>query len=149
MQAGTGRNVVPSSALLKVETRGESEAINQYVFERAQHVVAGAAAMYEARYELRMMGAATASAPSPAWVDYLREQAARVPGVQQAVDRIATAGGLRKTPPLMMARVQARGGLASYMIFGTELSAGHHNEKFDFDESVMAVAVETPGARRA
>ncbi len=31
----------PSSALLKVETRGESEAINQYVFERAQHVVAG------------------------------------------------------------------------------------------------------------
>ncbi len=46
MQAGTGRNVVPSSALLKVETRGESEAINQYVFERAQHVVAGAAAMY-------------------------------------------------------------------------------------------------------
>ncbi|SXE93492.1 peptidase subunit A [Klebsiella variicola] len=34
-------------------------------------------------------------------------------------------------------------GLASYMIFGTELSAGHHNEKFDFDESVMALAVET------
>ncbi|HBT4720664.1 TPA: M20 family metallo-hydrolase, partial [Klebsiella quasipneumoniae subsp. similipneumoniae] len=42
-----------------------------------------------------------------------------------------------------MARVQARGGLASYMIFGTELSAGHHNEKFDFDESVMTVAVDT------
>ncbi|PLL66015.1 hypothetical protein CWN76_29130, partial [Klebsiella quasipneumoniae] len=32
---------------------------------------------------------------------------------------------------------------ASYMIFGTELSAGHHNEKFDFDESVMTVAVDT------
>ncbi|MEX7298670.1 amidohydrolase [Klebsiella pneumoniae] len=122
MQAGTGRNVVPSSALLKVETRGESEAINQYVFERAQHVVAGAAAMYEARYELRMMGAATASAPSPAWVDYLREQAARVPGVQQAVDRIAAPAG-SEDATLMMARVQARGGLASYMIFGTELSA--------------------------
>jgi aminobenzoyl-glutamate utilization protein A len=28
----------------------------------------------------------------------------------------------------MMARVQQRGGLASYMVFGTELSAGHHNE---------------------
>lgn len=34
------------------------------------------------------------------------------------------------------------------MIFGTELSAGHHNEKFDFDESVMAVAVETSRASR-
>ena len=98
--------------------------------------------MYEARYELRMMGAATASAPSPAWVDYLREQAARVPSVQQAVDRIAAPAG-SEDATLMMARVQARGGLASYMIFGTELSAGHHNDKFDFDESVMAVAVET------
>ncbi len=109
-----------------METRGESEAINQYVFERAQHVVAGAAAMCEARYELRMMGAATASAPSRAWVDYLREQAARVPGVQQAVDRIAAPAG-SEDATLMMARV-GRGGLASYMIFGTELSAGHHNE---------------------
>ena len=142
MQAGTGRNVVPSSALLKVETRGESEAINQYVFDRAQHVIAGAAAMHQAGYELRMMGAATASAPSPAWVAYLREQAALVPGVQQAVDRIAAPAG-SEDATLMMARVQARGGLASYMIFGTELSAGHHNEKFDFDESVMTVAVDT------
>ncbi len=98
MQAGTGRNVVPSSALLKVETRGESEAINQYVFDRAQHVIAGAAAMHQAGYELRMMGAATASAPSPAWVAYLREQAALVPGVQQAVDRIGAPAD-RKTPP--------------------------------------------------
>ena len=89
-----------------------------------------------------MSCSSAASAPSPAWVDYLREQAARVPGVQQAVDRIAAPAG-SEDATLMMARVQARGGLASYMIFGTELSAGHHNEKFDFDESVMALAVET------
>lgn len=44
---------------------------------------------------------------------------------------------------LMMARVQQNGGMASYMVFGTELSAGHHNEKFDFDEQVMNVAIET------
>ena len=72
----------------------------------------------------------------------IMEQAARECGVQQAVDRIAAPAG-SEDATLMMARVQARGGLASYMIFGTELSAGHHNEKFDFDESVMAVAVET------
>ena len=35
------------------------------------------------------------------------------------------------------------GGMASYMVFGTDLSAGHHNEKFDFDERVMTVAIET------
>ncbi|MDX6941125.1 peptidase M20, partial [Enterobacter kobei] len=89
------------------------------VFERAQNVIAGAAAMYEARYELRLMGAATSSAPSPAWVQYLREQAAQVPGVIEAVDHIAAPAG-SEDATLMMARVQERGGLASYMIFGTE-----------------------------
>lgn len=142
MQAGTGRNVVPSSARLKVETRGETDVINQYVFERAKQAIAGAATMYEARYQLQLMGAATSSAPSPAWVDYLRQQTAQVPGVKQAVDRIAAPAG-SEDATLMMARVQERGGLASYMIFGTELSAGHHNEKFDFDENVMTLAVET------
>ncbi len=142
MQAGTGRNVVPSSARLKVETRGETDAINQYVFERAKQAIAGAAIMYETSYQLQLMGAATSSAPSPAWVDYLRQQTAQVPGVKQAVDRIAAPAG-SEDATLMMARVQERGGLASYMIFGTELSAGHHNEKFDFDENVMTLAVET------
>lgn len=142
MQAGTGRNVVPSGALLKVETRGENEEINRYMFERAQQVIAGAAAMYGAQADLRLMGAATSSSPSPAWVAYLREQASQVPGVEQAIDRVAAPAG-SEDATLMMARVQERQGLASYMVFGTELSAGHHNEKFDFDEQVMAMAVET------
>lgn len=142
MQAGSGRNVVPASALLKVETRGESEAINQYVFERAQAVIDGAAALYGVKAEMRLMGAATSSAPSPAWVDYLREQASQVPGVRQAIDKVKAPAG-SEDATLMMARVQQNGGMASYMVFGTDLSAGHHNEKFDFDEQVMAVAIET------
>lgn len=142
MQAGTGRNVVPASALLKVETRGESEAINQYVFDRAQSVIAGAAAMYGVSTDVRLMGAATACSPSPEWVSFLREQAAQVPGVERAIDRVTAHAG-SEDATLMMARVQAHNGLASYMVFGTALSAGHHNEKFDFDEQVLGIAVET------
>ncbi len=135
MQAGSGRNVVPASALLKVETRGESEAINQYVF-------AGAAALYGVSAETHLMGAATSSTPSPAWVNYLREQASQVTGVLHAIDKVKAPAG-SEDATLMMARVQQNGGLASYMVFGTDLSAGHHNEKFDFDERIMNVAVET------
>jgi len=142
MQAGSGRNVVPASALLKVETRGESEAINQYVFERAKAVIDGAAAMHGVSTELRLMGAATSSVPSPAWVNYLREQAAQVAGVEKAIDKVKAPAG-SEDATLMMARVQQNGGLASYMVFGTTLSAGHHNEKFDFDETVMLIAIET------
>lgn len=142
MQAGSGRNVVPASALLKVETRGESEAINQYVFDRAQSVIAGAAALYGVSAETHLMGAATSSTPSPAWVNYLREQAGQVTGVLHAIDKVKAPAG-SEDATLMMARVQQNGGLASYMVFGTDLSAGHHNEKFDFDEQIMNVAVET------
>ncbi|AEN64613.1 amidohydrolase [Enterobacter soli] len=142
MQAGSGRNVVPASALLKVETRGESEAINQYVFERAQSAIAGAAALYGVSAETHLMGAATSSTPSPAWVNYLREQAGQVTGVLHAIDKVKAPAG-SEDATLMMARVQQNGGLASYMVFGTDLSAGHHNEKFDFDERIMNVAVET------
>lgn len=142
MQAGSGRNVVPANALIKVETRGETEAINQYVFERAQAVITGAAALYGVSAEIRLMGAATFSAPTPAWVAYLREQASQVSGIEHAIDKVTAPAG-SEDATLMMARVQQNGGMASYMVFGTELSAGHHNEKFDFDEQVMNVAIET------
>lgn len=62
--------------------------------------------MYAASYQLHLMGAATSSAPSPAWVDYLRQQTAQVPGVKQAVDRIAAPAG-SEDATLMMARVQS------------------------------------------
>ncbi|HFZ8993342.1 TPA: M20 family metallo-hydrolase [Citrobacter freundii] len=142
MQAGSGRNVVPAQAWLKVETRGENDAINQYVYTRAQEVVQAAAAMYGVSVKTELMGAATASQPSPEWVAYLQSQARQVDGVEQAIDRVKAPAG-SEDATLMMARVQQQNGKASYMVFGTQLSAGHHNEKFDFDESILPVAVET------
>jgi len=138
IQAGNGRNVVPADALLKVETRGESEAINQYVFDRAQAVITSAAEFYGVTAGINLMGAATSSAPSPAWVDYLREQASQVPSVTHAIDKVK-APAVSEDATLMMASVQQNGGMASYMVFGTELSTGHHNEKFDFDEDVNVI----------
>ncbi|HDJ7995536.1 TPA: M20 family metallo-hydrolase [Escherichia coli] len=142
MQAGSGRNVVPASALLKVETRGASDVINQYVFDRAQQAIQGAATMYGVGVETRLMGAATASSPSPQWVAWLQSQAAQVAGVNKAIERVEAPAG-SEDATLMMARVQQHQGQASYMVFGTQLAAGHHNEKFDFDEQVLAIAVET------
>ena len=142
MQAGTGRNIVPSGAHLKVETRGETDEVNQYVFARAQEVIQGAAAMYGIKAEVKMMGAAAACSPSPEWVEKLQELAKQVPGVRETISHEDAPAG-SEDATLMMARVQELGGQASYMIFGTELSAGHHNEKFDFNENILAIATET------
>jgi aminobenzoyl-glutamate utilization protein A len=45
----------------------------------------------------------------------------------------------------LMKEVQKNGGMATYLLFGTELAAGHHNCAFDFNEKTIAYAVEVYG----
>ncbi len=140
MQAGTGRNVIPAEAVMKVETRGSAESINNYVYERAMEIVRGAAGMYGVEMTSEQMGAA---------VDAL--------GDREAVDlvaAVASASGAFGTvlPPVelgvsedvswMIKRVQEGGGKAAYFIIGSDIAAGHHNEYFDLDESVMVPSAE-------
>ena len=42
-----------------------------------------------------------------------------------------------------MERVQQRGGRALYMMYGTQIAAGHHNSHFDFNEDCMWKAAAT------
>jgi aminobenzoyl-glutamate utilization protein A len=42
----------------------------------------------------------------------------------------------------MMEEVQRQGGKATYLLFGTELKAGHHHHSFDFDEGSLLLGVE-------
>ncbi|PHM45077.1 peptidase M20 [Xenorhabdus mauleonii] len=143
LQAGIGRNVIPDHALMKVETRGETNEINEFVYNQALNIIAGAAKMQGVEYKLELMGAAQSSQPSPRWVDFIYQQA------RQYVPELSSVVRSRKQPAgsedatYFMERVKENGGQATYLIFGSELSAGHHNERFDFDENVMTTAVKT------
>jgi len=145
LQAGTGRNVVADRAMMKVETRGATNEINDFIYQRALQTLAGAAAMYGVEHQVTLVGAARSSQPTAPWVRYIRRQARHIPELTSLVDTRGAAAG-SEDATYMMERVKQRGGQASYIIFGTELSAGHHNEKFDFNEQVMAVAVKTLAA---
>lgn len=142
LQAGTGRNVVPDTALLKVETRGANNEINDAVYQQALRVIEGAAVMYGVEYDIKLMGAARSCKPSQAWVEFIHQQAEKLNIFSSVVDTKSAAAG-SEDATYMLERVQQRGGQASYVIFGCDLAAGHHNAKFDFDEQIMAVAVET------
>ncbi|HEJ9124906.1 TPA: M20 family metallo-hydrolase [Serratia marcescens] len=142
LQAGTGRNVIADRAFMKVETRGATNEINAFVYQQALNAIEGAAKIHGVACDIALMGAAQSSKPTQPWVDYIRRQAQQVTELTSVVDRREQAAG-SEDATYMMERVKSRGGQASYVIFGTELSAGHHNEKFDFNEQVMAVAVKT------
>ncbi|CAM0557426.1 p-aminobenzoyl-glutamate hydrolase subunit A [Vreelandella titanicae] len=140
LHAGSGRNIIADSALLTLETRGATADINSYMENRAFEVLKGAAAMQGVSISTERVGAASACAASPDLVENIAACLADYPGIIQLVRRDVTPSGSEDATSLM-ARVMARGGQATYMIFGADLAAGHHHACFDFDETVMPLAV--------
>jgi aminobenzoyl-glutamate utilization protein A len=138
LTAGTGRNVIPAEASMAIETRGQTEALSRYVYEAAIRVLEGAAAMYDCTLETRLMGSA-GSASSDAGLAARVEALARDLGGYTV--RTPEESGGSEDITYMMARVQARGGLATNIGIGADLGGwGHHSERFDLDEDALGRA---------
>lgn len=139
LNAGTGRNVIPSSAVMKIETRGESQDIANYVYSRAVEILNGAAMMFGVKVDITKTGEGTTATGN----DELIRIAGEVVGglkIFDRVDEVVHVGG-SEDATWMMKRVQSHGGQALYMGLGSIISAPHHNGKFDIDESVMLKGV--------
>ncbi|PIC80718.1 peptidase M20 [Sporosarcina sp. P18a] len=141
LHAGTGRNIIPNKADLQVETRGATTEINEYMVERLRKIVKAAGEMYEVETHIEEVGSAPTCTPSEQLVAVLRKKTTSLKDIQKITHTFTSGGSEDAT--YMMSRVKENGGQAAYVVFGTTLSAGHHNEKFDIDEEVIPLAVKT------
>lgn len=141
LHAGSGRNIIPDHAMLIAETRGETSEINQYVKEQVQSIVDGAAKMYQLDAKVEVAGEALNCDCSLGVAEILKQCAESHPKIDGALLESSDSSG-SEDATYFMDRVQRRGGQATYCIFGTELAAGHHNEKFDIHEDTLLPAVE-------
>lgn len=139
LTSGTGRNVIPASAKMTLETRGGTTQLNEYVWNRAREVLEGAAQMQGVDVEIEAVGAARGGESSPQLARRVAEMAGEIPQLEQ-VEESGWFGGSEDFTYLME-RVQERGGQATYVVLGSDLAGGHHNPAFDLDESVMSVGV--------
>jgi aminobenzoyl-glutamate utilization protein A len=139
IQGGTGRNVIPAHALIKVETRGATTAINEFVYAEAVRIIEAAAAMHGVKVAIQLMGGASGCSNDQALVDRIRQVAER----QRLFSEVLPAGNIGGSEDCsyFMERVQQKGGMAAYVLIGTELSAGHHDCFFDFDESALVPGI--------
>ncbi|MGI6784975.1 MAG: amidohydrolase [Aminivibrio sp.] len=144
MQAGTGRNVIPADAVMKVETRGSAEAINNYVYDRAMEVVRGAAEMYGVEMTLEQMGAAVDALGDKEAVDIVKAAVSASKALSDLLPPVELGGS--EDVSWMIKRVQKGGGKAAYFIIGSNIAAGHHNEYFDLDETVILPSAELMAA---
>lgn len=140
LSAGEGRNVVAPGAEMKIEVRGQTEEINDYVYRRALQILRSSADMYEVDCDIEIMGESFSARSDEELVDLVCK-AASSSGLFNSVGKYLwikwsdDAAG-------MMKKVQGRGGRSTYMILGSDLQAGHHNAYFDFDESVLSKGVQ-------
>ncbi len=144
LQAGTGRNVTPGRAVLKLETRGATASVNEYMEARARAVLAAAAAMHGLGIDITIAGATPSATSDADLIARVREAAAQVPEITTFEDTaFATASD---DACAFMRRVQERGGLAAYIIVGAALASGHHTPRFDFDEAALPLGVKLLGS---
>lgn len=143
IQGGTGRNVIPHEAMMQIEVRGETTAINQFMDEQARRICQAAAEMTGCTCKLVDMGSSESQESD---VDFLEEIAelveAHLPHLRVSSVRNAQNWGSEDIS-LMMNRVQAHGGKATYMRSVTDMASAQHTTAFDFDEKVLVDGIET------
>ncbi len=136
---GTGRNVIPAQALIKLETRGATTAINDYVYGEAVRIIEAAAAMHGCTVATQLMGGAAGCENDAALVARI-EQVAKRQGLFSEILPAGNIGGSEDCT-FFMERVQRKGGQAAYVMIGTELAAGHHDGFFDITEDALVPGI--------
>ncbi|MQA01170.1 MAG: amidohydrolase [Streptosporangiales bacterium] len=144
LDAGTGRNVVAGSARMLMELRSESAAVVEELERRTRLIVAGTAAAHEVESEVVLAGKAPSASSDERAMAAVAAAARGVPGVVNVGGQVVAEASDDATA--MMRRVQEQGGVAAYLIVGTDLPSGHHTPKFDVDERVLPLGVATIAA---
>lgn len=140
LQGGTSRNIVADHATFELETRGETSELNAYVKKEALRVIESIAALYDVKYEIEIVGEAPEGESSRELIPYIQEEVKKM-GLEKGFIPYMKFNASEDVV-YMMNRVQEQGGKATYLLFGTELSAGHHQQNFDYSEEVLPIGVE-------
>jgi len=140
VEGGTASNIIPESASLEGEVRGDSTALMEYMREHANRVLRAAGDMHDCEVDVERAGQAPTALTDDAVVDVVEAVAGDVQGVTD-VHRHGTLGG-SEDASLLMRHVQERGGQATFVCAGTDHPTGHHTATFDVDEPTLGIGVD-------
>lgn len=141
LHAGSGRNVIADEAVMEIELRGETTALNEYMCEKATRILESAAAMYDCTCEIKLMGAANSLSSDEVLCRRINAIVQEQLGMPVSETLRMKSGGSEDVS-YMMARVQEQGGQASFMRFLTHIVGGAHNRRFDFGEEMLCNGVK-------
>lgn len=134
------QNVIAEHAQMRVEVRGGTADLNEYMQEAADRVLQHAAGMHDVSVETELYGQTTSFEADPELVDVVSAATRSVDDVETVVDRDQI--GASEDASYLIRRVQKEGGLATYIGIGASNVSGHHTSQFDFDENALDIGVE-------
>ena len=139
LDAGTGRNVLPDRAVIKLETRGGNTEINDFMVSEAKRMIKASADLYNVEVKIEEVG----GAPSCSLDEEMGEEVYRIASASNQFKEVVPKVNLGASEDCsyFMERVQQLGGKAVYMMYGSSLKAGHHNSSFDFNEDCLSKSV--------
>jgi len=137
---GTASNVVADRVTSVAEARGETTGLMEYAKGELQRRFEGSARMHGCAASVEVVSECPRADSDPALasvVQRVAEDTASVGSVLPSADF-----GASEDATFLMERVQREGGLATYLIVGTDHPTSHHTPTFDVDERSLETGVE-------
>ncbi|MFQ3294805.1 MAG: aminobenzoyl-glutamate utilization protein A [Natrialbaceae archaeon] len=134
------QNVISDAASLRVEVRGGTAALNEYMLEEARRIVEHASGMYDVEYETALYGKTTTFEASQEMIDAVKTAAESVDSATTVIGRDKASAS--EDASFLIERVQETGGVATYVGVGASNPDGHHTPRFDLDEDALAIGVD-------
>ena len=141
VEGGSASNVIPESARVVGEVRGETTELMEYMAAESERVFRAAAEMHDCEVEIETGAEAPSATSDEELASIVADAASGVTGVENVLERDELGGSEDAT--FLMQTVQDNGGKACYVGVGTDHPGGHHTATFDVDEDSLAHGVET------
>jgi aminobenzoyl-glutamate utilization protein A len=136
-EAGTASNVVAEEATVHGEARGETTELMEFVKRRLSRTLRTAGEMHGCEVDVDVVSESPRADSDPELAAVVADAAADVPGVDTVL-RSADFGA-SEDATFLMRRAKAEGGLATYLVVGTDHPTSHHTPRFDVDERSLPV----------
>ncbi|WP_346893217.1 amidohydrolase [Clostridium sp. UBA871] len=136
LHGGTGKNVIADKAVLQLETRGDTNEINDRIMDMVCRVVKGAAISYNVEYNIRVVGSARAyNSTDNEFSKIVIKNLRSLP--IEIIEEFSF--GASEDITYMLEEVEKQGGKGIYFIIPSSIVAPHHNPYFDFNEESLII----------
>ncbi|UIP01429.1 amidohydrolase (plasmid) [Halobaculum sp. CBA1158] len=139
IEGGAASNVIAEEVTIDAEVRGETTALMEYTRTELERVLYAAAEMHDCDVAPRMISESPRVDSHPALRDLIGNVAWGVDGIDRVIP--SEEFGVSEDGTYLMQRVQDDGGLASYVLIGTDHPTSHHTPTFDIDEASLDIGV--------